>query len=446
MIADTIAAIATPPGAGGVGIIRISGPRVKQIGLDVTRRVLRPRHATYSRFLASDGSEIDEGIALFFPGPRSYTGDDVLELHGHGGAVVMDLLLARCLDLGARQARAGEFTERAFLNGKLDLAQAEGIADLIESTTSLAAKLAVRSLQGVFSKRIKMLVGDLIALRSIIEATLDFPEEELDAATSATRWSEILHRLIGSTEQVLSEAHYGARIREGLTVVIAGPTNAGKSSLFNALLQSEIAIVTPVPGTTRDVLRAHMQIDGLPVTLIDTAGIRESPEIVEQEGVRRAREQLRQADQILWVYDGSLGLGSADLTNVPAEIPVTLVRNKIDLAPAVIDPAHLVGHREFSISVLSGLGIAELRQHLKSAVDVEGLGEGSFVARRRHLDALQRGLALLHTAHVALEDRLGSEVVALDLLAAQNAFGEITGTFTPDDLLGRIFSSFCIGK
>jgi tRNA modification GTPase len=443
---ETIAAIATAPGVGGVGIIRISGPLVSHIAVAVTGRELKPRYATYRRFLASDGTEIDEGIAVFFPAPHSYTGEDVLELQGHGGPVVMDLLLTRCLELRARQARPGEFTERAFFNGKLDLAQAEAIADLIASTTSLAAKLAVRSLQGFFSQRAQSLVEDLIRLRSVIEATLDFPEEELDSGLDRMRWSETLDTLIDSAKRVLSEAHQGARIRDGLTVVIAGRTNAGKSSLFNVLVQSEAAIVTPMPGTTRDILRADIQLNGLPVKLVDTAGIRESPELVEQEGVRRAREQFHQADRILWVYDSSVGLDPSDLRDLPAAVPVTLVRNKMDLCLPTIDPEHGNELPEIPVSALSGFGIEELRQHLKATAGVEGLGEGSFVARRRHLVALGRGLNSLRCAQTALQGGSGSEVVALDLLAAQHAFSEITGTFTPDDLLGRIFSSFCIGK
>ncbi|WP_295584230.1 tRNA uridine-5-carboxymethylaminomethyl(34) synthesis GTPase MnmE [uncultured Lamprocystis sp.] len=445
MTADTIAAIATAPGVGGLGVVRVSGPDARAIALAVTARALRPRRASFCGFLASTGQPIDEGIALFFPGPRSFTGEDVLELQGHGGPVVLDLLLSRCLELGARPARPGEFSERAFLNGKLDLTQAEAIADLVESTTSLSARLAMRSLQGAFSRRVHALVDDLVRLRTGVEATLDFPEEDIDDNLSRDL-RERLIALIVATDQVLFEAHQGERIRDGLHVVIAGRPNSGKSSLLNALVQYDAAIVTPVPGTTRDLLRCNMEIAGLPVTVIDTAGIRETQELVEQEGVRRARAQLGKADQILWVYDGSLGLDSEELSGLPQAAKVTLIRNKIDLVTPLPAPVNTHGFIEISISALTGAGIDDLRRHLRATSGVQGLGEGSFVARRRHLDALRRGLTALHSSKVSFETRLGPEVVALELRDAQHAFGEITGEVTSDDLLGKIFSTFCIGK
>ncbi len=445
MTADTIAAIATAPGVGGVGVVRVSGPDSRAIAHAVTGRALRPRVARFCSFLADTGQPIDEGIALFFPGPRSFTGEDVLEIQGHGGPVVLDILLSRCLELGARPARPGEFSERAFLNGKLDLTQAEAIADLVESTTSLSARLAIRSLQGAFSRRVHALVDDLVRLRTGVEATLDFPEEDVDDTLSRDLLEQLI-ALIAATDQVLFEAHQGERIRDGLSVVIAGRPNSGKSSLLNALVQQDAAIVTPIAGTTRDLLRYDMEIGGLPVTVIDTAGIRDTQELVEQEGVRRAREQLAKADQILWVYDASLGLDGEELGGLPQDARVTLIRNKIDLVISVHAPPNTREFHEIGISTLTGAGIDSLRQHLRAMAGVQGLGEGSFVARRRHLDALRRGLAALHSSKVSFETRLGPEVVALELREAQQAFGEITGEVTSDDLLGKIFSTFCIGK
>lgn len=445
MLTNTIVAVATPPGVGGLGVVRVSGPGVSTIARAILGRHPKPRLASFCAFRDDAGEVIDQGIALFFRGPRSFTGEDILELQGHGGPVVMDLLLSRCLELGARLARPGEFTERAYLNGKLDLVQAEATADLIASSTSLAARLAMRSLQGVFSRRIAVLVDDLIRLRTALEATLDFPDDLIDSQSLA-RFRLELDGLVDRATQTLAQACQGERIRDGLTVVIAGRPNVGKSSLLNALLEFDAAIVTAIPGTTRDLLRCDLQIDGLPVKLIDTAGLRDALEPVEQEGVRRARGQLELADLILWVYDQSPPLDPVELTALPPHVPVTLVQNKIDLAPPVqtaVSPAESVSLR---VSALTGYGIDELRRHIKSRAHIEGLGEGSFVARRRHLDALQRGLTSLNAARSVLQVDLGPELVALELLAAQHAFGEITGQFTPDDLLGRIFSSFCIGK
>ena len=445
MPTDTIAAVATPPGVGGLGVVRVSGPAVIGIANAMLARQPKPRLASFCAFRDGAGEVIDQGIALFFRGPRSFTGEDVLELQGHGGPVVMDLLLARCIELGARLARPGEFTQRAYLNGKLDLVQAEATADLITSSTSLAARLAMRSLQGLFSQRIRLLVDDLIGIRTSLEATLDFPEEAIDSQ-SITRLGHALDALVEGAGRVLSQACQGERVRDGLTVVIAGRPNVGKSSLLNALVEFDAAIVTPIPGTTRDVLRCDLQIDGLPVKLIDTAGLRETLEPVEQEGVRRARSQLELADLILWVYDQPQGLDQDELAALPATIPVTLVQNKIDLEPQTHTTLTPDGTVALRLSALTGDGLAELRGHIKSRAHIDGLGEGSFVARRRHLDALKRGLAALHAARSTLKVGLGPEVVALELLEAQQAFSEITGAFTPEDLLGRIFSSFCIGK
>ena len=445
MSADTIAAIATPAGVGGIGVIRISGPGSKKISRAMLGRLPKARHACLCSFRGSTGEPIDQGLAIFYRGPGSFTGEDSLELQGHGGPVVLDLLLSRCLELGARLAHPGEFTQRAYLNGKLDLVQAEAIADLIESSTALAARLSIRSLQGVFSTRIRYLVDQLIHLRTHLEATLDFPEDEIELHSRA-QIRLALTELLTNARSILSEAHQGERIRDGLTVVIAGRPNAGKSSLLNALLQYDAAIVNPMPGTTRDLLRCDMQIDGLPVKLVDTAGIRETTEPVELEGVRRACRQLEQADLILWVYDTRLGLAPNELEALPAAIPVTLIRNKIDLAPPGDDAPILTETPVISLSALTGRGLAELRQHVKSRAGIEGIGEGSFVARRRHLDALRRSLDAMQRAAHTLESGIGVEVVALELLEAQRACGEITGEVTPDDLLERIFSSFCIGK
>lgn len=357
----------------------------------------------------------------------------------------MDLLLSRCLELGSRPARPGEFTERAFLNGKLDLTQAEAIADLIESTTAVGARLAVRSLQGVFSSRVRTIVDELVRWRAYLEAMLDFADEQIDTRAPA-EFAAALTTLIASVTCVLSEAQQGERIRDGLTVVIAGRPNVGKSSLLNVLVKSEAAIVSDAPGTTRDLLRCDIQIDGLPVRVIDTAGIRETQEPVEREGVRRARDQLLRADHILWVYDKASGIKPEDLESLPPGIKVILVRNKIDLdAPGDSGYCREV-IPEVRISVITGEGIEELRNQLKYNAGIAGLGEGSFTARRRHLDALRRGLIALNAAQSSLEIGAGLEFIALELSDAQRSFGEITGEFTPDDLLGRIFSTFCIGK
>jgi tRNA modification GTPase len=441
---ETIAAIATPRGFGGVGVVRVSGPLARAIAQGILARVPRPRYASFGPFRFADGSCIDEGIALLFPAPHSFTGEDVLELQGHGGPVVMDLLLGRCLELGARTARPGEFSERAFLNGKLDLTQAEAVADLIESSTALGARLALSSLQGAFSARIASLIESLIRLRTYLEATLDFPEEELTVPLEPILASD-LDALITEARRTLAEAHRGERIRDGLTVAIAGPPNAGKSSLLNALSLADAAIVTPIPGTTRDLLRVDIQVNGLPVRLVDTAGIRESQDPVEREGVRRARDQIARSDLVLWVYDATQG----SIPGVPADlapgVPVTLIRNKIDLLGPVA-PGEARDEDEIALSARTGEGVDRLRHHIRVRAGVESLTEGAFTARRRHLEALERGLAHLETARGAVRGGLGPELVALDLAAAQQAFGEITGAFTPDDLLGRIFASFCIGK
>lgn len=447
MISDTetIAAVATPPGKGGIGIVRVSGPLVASIAHAIVGRMLTPRIASVAVFRDAKGRFIDEGIALFFQAPKSFTGEDVLELQGHGGSVVLDLILRRCLELGARVARPGEFTERAYLNGKLDLAQAEAVADMIESSTALAARLAGQSLQGVFSRRIKTLIEHLVQLRMLVEATLDFPDEDIDFATEQSVESD-LHKLIDMTRQVMKEAHQGQMIREGLVVVIAGLPNVGKSSILNALTCTDSAIVTPIPGTTRDLLKLDIQVDGLPIRIVDTAGIRQAMDPVEQEGVRRAREQMVKADLVLWVYDSIEGAGQIGCEDLTLDCPITNVRNKIDLLG--LDP-QLTESRsgtEIFLSAATGAGIDLLRSHLKSMAGLGSTPEGAFIARRRHLDALSRGMQSLDVALQHLMNKRGAELVAEELFQAQQVFGEITGQFTSDDLLGRIFSSFCIGK
>ena len=445
---DTIAAIATPPGIGGVGIVRISGPHVPEIARALLGRLPAPRYARFSRFHNADGSTLDEGLALYFPAPHSFTGEHVLELHGHGGPVVLDLLLREVLARGARVARPGEFSERAFLNGKLDLAQAEAVADLIESASAEAARAAVRSLEGAFSQRVHAINEQLIGLRLHIEAALDFPEEEIDFLADKNL-SGRAQQLAAQMDALRAATRQGQLLHDGMTVVLAGPPNAGKSSLLNALAQRDSAIVSPIPGTTRDVLRERIQIDGLPLHVLDTAGLRDTDNAIESEGVRRAHEAMQRADRVLLVIDDSEeegGEARALLKQLPDSARVTLVRNKIDRsgrAPGVVVPA--TDMPEFGISARLGDGLDVLRQHLKECMGYQAAGEGTFSARRRHLDAIERARGHLDAALVQLAARR-AELVAEELRQAQQALGEITGEFSSDDLLGRIFSSFCIGK
>lgn len=455
---DTIAAIATPPGRGGVGIVRVSGPKAHAIGKAVMQREqdLPVRRALFSGFHADDGSEIDEGLVLFFQGPQSFTGEDVIELQGHGGPVVMDMLLQRTLSLGARMARPGEFSERAFLNDKLDLAQAEAIADLIDAGSAEAARSAVRSLAGVFSQKIHALVEALIQLRLYVEAAIDFPEEEIDFLSDGRVEGE-LRAVQTHLASVMSEARQGALLREGMRVVIAGKPNAGKSSLLNALAGFDAAIVTDIAGTTRDVLREQIQIDGMPLHIIDTAGLRDTSDVVEQEGVRRALKEVEQADRVLFVFDAAsetdpISLAAGFFSPLPPPEKLLLIANKCDLVPAletgIAERADDSGriYTEVVLSARRGQGLDALRDTLKAAMGFQSEGAGLFTARRRHLDALERARQSLATG---LEQLLGTgagELLAEDLRVAQEALSEITGEFTADDLLGRIFSSFCIGK
>jgi tRNA modification GTPase len=445
---DTIAAIATPPGAGGVGIVRVSGALVPDITRELLGRLPKPRRAEWHDFSDGNGVLIDTGLTLYFPAPASITGEHVLELHGHGGPVVMDLLLARVLMLGARPARPGEFSERAFLNGKLDLAQAEAIADLIDSGTAQAARAAVRSLQGVFSERIHALLEQLIALRSWIEAVMDFPDDEIDLL-SDDHLGKQMTALVGSIERVMVDAHQGQLLHDGITLVIAGRPNAGKSSLLNTLAGFDAAIVTEIPGTTRDVLRERIQIDGMPLHIIDTAGLHESTDPVEQAGMQRARRAMENADRLLLVIDDQAGYTTGDaaiLEALPAGIPHTRIRNKIDLtgrSPGISEVETLV---EIALSAHTGAGLDDLRRHLKHCVGFQEHAEGGFSARRRHFDALQRAQTHILEGVRLLREQHAAELLAEELREAQQDIGEITGAFTSEHLLDRIFSSFCIGK
>jgi len=446
-VADTIAAIATPPGRGGVGIVRLSGPQACQIGSTIGGVTPRPRHAHYTGFNDSEGGLIDEGLLLYFAAPHSFTGEDVVELQGHGGPVVMDLLLQRCVELGARIANAGEFSERAFLNDKLDLAQAEAIADLIDSETRAAARLAVRSLHGDFSQRVHALVTQLTQLRMYVEAAIDFPEEEIDFLSDGKVDGD-LQGIIQAVEQLQQAANVGRVLRDGMNLVIAGLPNAGKSSLLNALAGSESAIVTDIPGTTRDVLRERIQIDGMPVHLIDTAGLRDSEDAVEQIGVQRARREIEQADRVLWVFDGAADPHHAafDPSHLPSAVPVTFVHNKSDQSGIEPGMHERDGQTTVVISAKQSLGIDFLRNHLRASMGLEQTTQGEFIARRRHLDAIARAHDHLRNGQRAMQQGMAGELLAEDLRQSQKALGEITGEFSADDLLGEIFSSFCIGK
>ncbi|HLS80749.1 MAG TPA: tRNA uridine-5-carboxymethylaminomethyl(34) synthesis GTPase MnmE [Steroidobacter sp.] len=445
---DTIAAIATPPGRGGVGVVRVSGPRAAQIAAGVLGRVPEPRRATLGVFKDAAGAPLDTGLALYFPSPASFTGEDVLELQGHGGPVVMDMLLARAVELGARIAQPGEFSQRAFLNDKLDLAQAEAIADLIDSGSAEAARAALRSLQGEFSDAVHSLIEVVTETRMYVEAAIDFPEEEIDFLADRAL-SDRIAKAIELCTQITARARQGALLREGMTVVIAGRPNAGKSSLLNRLAGYDAAIVTDVPGTTRDVLRERVHLDGMPLHIADTAGLREQADVVEAEGIRRAQQEMTRADRILYVIDATRGLDDsaiqAETAALPATIPVTLVINKIDATCAPARYEQSLPPR-IHMSAATGEGLDLLRAHLKECIGFQGADAGAISARRRHLDALARADAHLHEAQRQLTERRAGELMAEELRLAQQCLGEITGEFTSDDLLGRIFSSFCIGK
>lgn len=450
---DTIAAIATATGRGGVGIVRISGKKASLVAESLLKTPLIPRYAHYCPFHTVNGEVLDQGIALFFPNPHSFTGEDVLELQGHGGPVILDLLLREITQLGVRLARPGEFSERAFLNDKLDLVQAEAIADLIDATTEQAARNALHSLQGAFSTRIHELVEALIHLRIYVEAAIDFPEEEIDFLSDGKVATD-LDNIGTKLQQVFKEAHQGALVRDGMRVVIAGRPNAGKSSLLNALSGRESAIVTSIEGTTRDVLREHIHIDGMPLHIIDTAGLRDSPDEVERIGIQRAWQEIQQADRILLLVDSgntqefeAHKIWPEFVKKLENPSKLTLVRNKIDISNEAVGLTNLEnGASYIGISAATGAGIDDLKQHLKDIMGFNSTGEGGFTARRRHLDALERAQSYLALGKAQLHGYAAGELLAEDLRQAQNALSEITGEFTPDDLLGRIFSSFCIGK
>ena len=451
---ETIVAIATAQGRGGVGIVRVSGPLANAAALAITGKTPQPRYAHYGPFKDSDDQVIDEGIALYYPGPHSFTGEDVLELQGHGGPIVLDMLLQRCLKLGSRLARPGEFSERAFLNDKLDLAQAEAIADLIEASSAQAARNALRSLQGAFSQRVNSLTEQLISLRIYVEAAIDFPEEEIDFLADG-HVLKMLDVVRDELSTVLREANQGALLRDGMTVVIAGRPNAGKSSLLNALAGREAAIVTEIAGTTRDVLREHIHIDGMPLHVVDTAGLRDTEDQVEKIGVERALVAIASADRILLVVDATapesadpFALWPEFLEHRPDPSKVTLIRNKADLSG---DPIQIDVNRDGHVGINlcakhGGEGLELLREHLKACMGYQQTSESSFSARRRHLESLHKASSSLEHGRTQLTLAGAGELLAEDLRVAQKALGEITGAFSSDDLLGRIFSSFCIGK
>ncbi|MFT7110477.1 MAG: tRNA modification GTPase [Psychrobacter glaciei] len=449
---DTIVAIATPPGRGGVGIIRVSGPKSKVIANEMLGFNPKPRYAHYCPFKDQTENTIDEGLALYFEGPNSFTGEDILELQGHGGPVVLDFVLKRCIELGARTARPGEFSERAFLNDKIDLTQAEAIADLIDSASEQAARCAVRSLQGAFSHRIHELVNSLIQLRIYVEAAIDFPEEEIDFLSDG-KVEKDLRGVMDNLANVMQEANQGTLLREGMTVVIAGRPNAGKSSLLNALSGRDTAIVTHIAGTTRDVLREHIHIDGMPLHIIDTAGLRDAPDEVERIGIQRAWNEIEQADRVLLMVDGTETSETAphdiwpDLVDkLPHPERITVVRNKADLTGETSGMTYDGQSPVVRIAAKDGSGVTELREHLKTIMGYNPSSEGGFIARRRHIEALEQATLFLNNGLDQLTGASAGELLAEDLRMAQNSLNEITGEFSSDDLLGKIFGSFCIGK
>ncbi|MDH2924554.1 tRNA modification GTPase trmE [Nicoletella semolina] len=455
---ETIVAQATPIGRGGIGILRVSGPLASTVAQTVLGKCPKPRVADYLPFRDENNDILDQGIALFFKAPHSFTGEDVLELQGHGGQVILDLLLQRILKIhGVRIARAGEFSEQAFLNDKLDLAQAEAIADLIDATSEQAARSALKSLQGEFSHKINQLVEAVIYLRTYVEAAIDFPDEEIDFLADGKIESK-LNDIIAQVDAVRYQAKQGTILREGMKVVIAGKPNAGKSSLLNALAGREAAIVTNIAGTTRDVLREHIHIDGMPLHIIDTAGLREASDEVEKIGIQRAWSEIEQADHILLMIDSNQSQAVnfkteyADfLQKLPPNLPLTVIRNKVDLSGEnegieALSQTDRANTTVIRLSAQTQLGVDLLREHLKKSMGYQSSTEGGFIARRRHLEALNLAANHLQRGHVQLTQFFAGELLAEELRLVQNALSEITGQFTSDDLLGNIFSSFCIGK
>jgi len=450
---DTIVAQATAPGRGGVGIIRVSGPAAEAVAEVILGKVPKVRYAEYLPFKNQHNEVLDQGIALLFKAPNSFTGEDVLELQGHGGPVVMDMLINAILSIkNLRSANPGEFSERAFINDKLDLAQAEAIADLIEATSEQAAKSALRSLQGEFSAKIYELVESLIHLRIYVEASIDFPEEEVDFLSDG-KIANDLYRIIDNLQAVKDQAKQGAILRDGMKVVIAGRPNAGKSSLLNNLVGIDRAIVTDIAGTTRDVMREHIHIDGMPLHIIDTAGLREGLDEVEKIGIARAWEEINSADRVLFMLDATTT--DADdpqqiwpdfIDKLPDSIGLTVVRNKADLTGEPLDISVSNKHPVYRISAKTGLGVDALKAHLKDIMGYQGSIEGGFMARRRHLEAIDNAQQHLLEGKIQLEEFQAGELLAEELRLTQQSLNEITGEFSSDDLLGRIFSSFCIGK
>jgi tRNA modification GTPase len=446
---DTIVAIATAAGRGGVGIVRISGAKVPELAAVITGELPSARRATFARFLDERSEPIDAGLALFFPAPHSYTGEHVLELQGHGGPLVLEALVARAVALGARRALPGEFTQRAFENDKLDLSQAEAIADLIDAGSQQAVRAAMRSMQGEFSAMVRGLTEAVIELRTYLEAAIDFPEEEIDFLADR----ELGERFQGLNEHfegVQESARQGRLLREGMTVVLAGRPNAGKSSLLNRLAGYDAAIVTPEPGTTRDVLRERVHLDGMPLHVLDTAGLRERGDAIEAEGMRRARAEIQRADRVLFVIDAAADpAGDAyeeERPRLPCDVPVTLVFNKCDVAAGLPLADTISGPPRVLLSALTGMGLEELRGHLKTCMGFHTAESGTISARARHLEALSRARRHADQAARVLAERRAGELAAEELRAVQQALGEITGEFTSEDLLGRIFAGFCIGK
>lgn len=443
---STIAAVATAPGRGGVGVVRVSGKNLLPMAQALCGKTPLPRVALYADFRDADGQAIDNGLLLFFAAPASFTGEDVIELQGHGGPVVMEMLLNRCLELGARLAEPGEFTKRAFLNDKLDLAQAEGVADLIDASSRTAARLALRSLKGDFSRRIHGLVDDLVTLRMLVEATLDFPEEDIDFLEAADARGK-LEGLRRSVDEVLANARQGAILREGMNVVLVGAPNVGKSSLLNALAGDEVAIVTDIAGTTRDAVRERILIDGVPVHIVDTAGLRETDDVVERIGIERSRKAVSEADVALVLVDPCEGLNEKTrmiLDTLPSDLKRIEIHSKSDLHTGAAVAFETGADTVIPLSAKTGAGLDVLRQTLLREVGWQGEGEGLFLARARHLNALKAAQGELELAALCGNGQI--ELLAEHLRLAQVACGEITGEFTADDLLGVIFSRFCIGK
>ena len=453
MTTDTIVAQATAPGRGGVGIIRISGKLASDVAMAILGRIPKTRYADYCDFKGTNDEVIDQGIALFFQGPNSFTGEDVLELQGHGGQIVLDMLIKQVMKIkGLRIAKPGEFSEQAFMNDKMDLTQAEAIADLIDATSEQAAKSALNSLQGEFSLQIHELVEQVTNLRLYVEAAIDFPDEEVDFLSDG-KIAGSLQRIITKLDTVQASAKQGSIIREGMKVVIAGRPNAGKSSLLNALAGRESAIVTDIAGTTRDVLREHIHLDGMPLHIIDTAGLRDTHDAVEIIGIERAWTEIETADQVLFMVDGTTTdaidpheIWPDFIDRLPKNLGITVVRNKADITGETLTVTQDHDHNVFRISAKTGLGVQALQQHLKSLMGYQSNIEGGFIARRRHLEALELASSHLMIGKEQLEVYLAGELLAEELRMTQMALSEITGKFTSDDLLGKIFSSFCIGK